>query len=245
MRTLTLAGLLMSVSLISPLSAFPFSFDFSALEDATLDFNGNNNGSSIGTFQFNRSATSGNPFGNDFKVTANYGGWPFGNNVSGDLKGLQGRIVGLFGIQNPITVVGNTQTADVVTIGSQAVMELYNGATKVLTANLEWSKIQTKDSAGTLNPLSSFNLTNFACVGPCSGNLAFLASSTNGKATATFQANSPQPTLSALTADNTTTTFFSYSGTATVPEPGFYGILALGMTGLGWFAARRRQSALS
>lgn len=249
MPRLFLPKVLLSFSLAAPLFSFPFQFDFNSLTGAMLNFNGNDVGSSIGTFQFTRTTDAlFNPNGNDFVITSNTGGWPGGDNVNFDLRGLQGRILGTFGIQSPISVSGGAQTASVVTVAGPSIMELYNNSTLVMTAALTWDSLQTAGTSGTLNSQAAVNLSNFQCVGSCSGNLAFLAApgnTTNGRATVTFQNTTPPPTLSALTADGTTTQFMSYSGTATVPEPGFYGVLALGLGGLSWFAARRRRQAES
>ena len=240
-----LTKIILSATLTVPLFSFPFQFDFSSLAGSRMVFDGNDHiaSSSIGTFQFTRPAPGGalNPNGHDFAISSNYGSWPGGDDVLGDLVGLQGRILGTFGIQSPIITTGGEQTANVITAIGPSRLELYNAASLVMTADLAWSSIQTAGTSGTLNQKSTLNLSNFSCVGPCAGNLAFLASTNTGVATITFQNTSPQPTLTALTEDGKTTEFRSYSGTATVPEPGFYGILALGLSGLSWIAMRRSR----
>ncbi len=255
MRRLLFTTLLFSVSLAPTLLASPFSFGFNSIGNAAIRFDPTDiSPNTLGTFSFTNDSTTGY----DFVVSSMTGGWPNGETApgaNGDLLGLRGKIVGTYGIQAPIvtTFAGPPliETATVKSISPGAhQLQLYNAAgTLALTADLAWASIQTNTAggggSGTLNVLNELNLSNFVCsLCPSGSNLAFLGSSTAGKAQVTFQDTANAFSLTSLTQTGPRS-FTAYSGTATVPEPGFYGLLAIGLSGLSWIAVRRRQKQIS
>jgi len=248
MRRLFFTTALLSVALAPTLLAYPFSFKFGHVGNAGVQFDKTDIGVNPGSFAFVNSTTDpivGQDVGYQFSIQSMSGGWPFGEVTTGDLIGLRGRFVGTNTI-SPITITAGSQSAAVTGTGTLELWDTSGADVLVMTASTSWSSIKTEGTAGNLNLGGNFNLSGFTCVA-CGGrpNLVFLASSTNGVVSASFDLPDPQfstmETLTTLTSGSGLSGIYSFSGRATVPEPGFYGLLALGMSGLGWIATRRRQ----
>jgi hypothetical protein len=218
----TLLGLWM-LSAASGLMAYPLQLGLASAGNAKIAFNGAND-----TFTFNNSTQTATA-GRDFVVNVQEG-FPGG---STSLETLLGNISGTYSI-GAITTSGSTQTADVSGTGSFSIAD---GAGQFFTATLQWLTIQTTANGlfGNINTTGSVNLSNLGYSGS-NADLIELAKNSGGSLTATFQFN-PGKDLTRLTTDLSSITSYSAS-VSILPEPSFYGLLAIGMGGL--FALTRR-----
>src|ERR1035437_2528080 len=155
------------------------------------------------------------------------------------LTGLGGVITGTYNyLTGAIVTSGPVQTAPVTGTGT---FVIHDGASHDLTSTLTWIDIATVGTGGAINTLGTVNLGPFSYTGG-NAQLLQLAANPLGIVGATFQFVSPAMSLTALAAgcsSSPCSTSFSGSLTA-VPEPGFYGSLALGGAGLIFLRARRR-----
>jgi hypothetical protein len=161
------------------------------------------------------------------------------------LSGLKGVILGTYNyLTSSITTNGGVQTASVTGSGS---FIIHDGSGHDFTSTLTWVDIQTSGTGGTIDASGTVNLSNFAYSGT-NTQLQQLAANPGGIVVTTFQFVSPTQTLTSLanSCPSTAPCSTSLSGSLTaVPEPGFYGTLALGLSGLAFSiqARRRRKSA--
>lgn len=212
------------------MAGYPLQLAMSGVGNSVAAFNGTNDTVTI------QNSTLAGSSGFDFLVNAQ-SGFP-GSNTS--LIGAMGNIGGTYTIGAITTSPdGTTQTAAVAGTGTLSIFDGVNTLTSVLNwVNIETLKVGSGASGGFLNTEGVVNLSNFSYSGSNQG-LQEIAANSGGTLTATFQF-SPAKTLSQLTTDLADVTSYSASFSV-VPEPSFYWLLALGMSGL--LALTRRKNS--
>lgn len=179
---------------------------------------------------------SGSQSASDFMVTS-IGGFTIGGDL---LSGLKGVITGTYNyLTSAIVTNGTSQKAAVTGTGS---FVIHDGLGNDFTSTLTWVDIKTDGTGGTINTLGTVNLSTLS-YGGTNAQLLELAANPNGIVVTTFQFI-PAMSLSDIAANCPAGApcTNSFSGTlAAVPEPGFYGTLALGFAGLVFAVQVRRR----
>lgn len=212
-----------SIALQTAMAA-PLHLDFAGTGTSKISFGGDS------TFNFTPNAA-----GHYFQVNDTQNGADK-SDTANSAVGLMGDLTGTFTI-GPVSNVPGGETATVTGLGN---LSIFDGSTpaNAFTATVDWKSIKTVDAFGGLNYLADVNLSNFS-YGGTNADLLSLLNSGAGIVTATFQFTTPT-LLDTLVSTHTTT---SYSGSiAATPEPGFYGLTALGLASL-TFVIRRRRTA--
>ena len=157
-----------------------------------------------------------------------------GFTVPNGLDGLNGFITGTYTVVGPVAT-GATQ-ADVTGTGTVMINDgLGTGASDYFTASVVWLDIMQAGAHGGLNNVPGLNLglTNVS-YGGSNVDLKELVSaihSGGGVITLGWSFARPAPTLKQL-ASGTFTPTYAGQISSTIPEPGFYGVLCVGLVSL-------------
>jgi hypothetical protein len=213
--TVLVAGLLSG----SIAFAAPTSISFSSLGGSTIDFSGGSNFS-----------ITGGAF-DQFDITNCYTNGSVTPCTDTHTVGLDGDISGTYTIGTPVGITAPVTGSGIIEIKDE------NGVD--FTGNLTWVEIEQFGSGGQLNDQAVVNVTGVSYTGT-NTDLKAMAVNLAGDATLSWSFSTTE-TLAQLKAGGVST---GYSGAyAPIPEPSFYGLLALGVVGAIWANQRKKKTA--